>query len=239
MLPNNQTDETLVNNPSLLEVHSIFYTIQGEGPYAGHPAVFVRLAGCNLQCPGCDTDYTSNRETLTPNQIVDRILKAMSPNWDPEITSGPIVVITGGEPFRQNLTQLLELLVNRWAFTVQVETNGLLPFPETMPESVVIVCSPKTSNINRRNIRRINALKYVIHHAHVNPNDGLPLTALHHSNSGQVYRPLDGYMGKIYVQPMDEKDEEKNKLNRQAAVESCLKFGYVLQLQIHKIIGVE
>ena len=38
-----------------LDVHSIFHTIQGEGPYCGHPAVFIRLAGCNLQCPGCDT----------------------------------------------------------------------------------------------------------------------------------------------------------------------------------------
>ena len=44
-----------------LEVHSIFKTIQGEGPFCGTPAVFIRLAGCNLQCPWCDTCllYTS------------------------------------------------------------------------------------------------------------------------------------------------------------------------------------
>src|SRR3954467_9071958 len=44
-----------------LSIHSIFYTLQGEGPYSGCPAVFMRLAGCNLQCPGCDTDYTSGQ----------------------------------------------------------------------------------------------------------------------------------------------------------------------------------
>ncbi len=38
---------------SSLSVHSLFYTLQGEGPYSGHPAVFIRLAGCNLQCPKC------------------------------------------------------------------------------------------------------------------------------------------------------------------------------------------
>ena len=40
------------------DVHSIFPTIQGEGPFVGQPAIFIRLAGCNLQCPACDTDYT-------------------------------------------------------------------------------------------------------------------------------------------------------------------------------------
>ena len=54
----------------LLAVHSIFYTIQGEGPFAGETAVFVRLAGCNLQCPLCDTDYTSDRRMVGPMGLV-------------------------------------------------------------------------------------------------------------------------------------------------------------------------
>ena len=59
-----------------LEVHSIFYTIQGEGPFCGTPAVFIRLAGCNLQCPSCDTNYTSKRRTMTAEEIVNEVRRA-------------------------------------------------------------------------------------------------------------------------------------------------------------------
>jgi len=40
-----------------LQLAEIFYSVQGEGTWTGTPAVFVRLAGCNLACDFCDTDY--------------------------------------------------------------------------------------------------------------------------------------------------------------------------------------
>ena len=58
----------------LLSLHSIFHTIQGEGPFCGTPSVFVRLAGCNLQCPACDTDYTQGRRAASAQEILD--------NWE-------------------------------------------------------------------------------------------------------------------------------------------------------------
>jgi organic radical activating enzyme len=239
MQVNNQPIEVRTTDPRQLEVHSIFYTIQGEGPFAGRTAVFIRLAGCNLQCPGCDTDYTSKRESMAPKDIVEAVLEVIPNGWDPNISSGPIVVITGGEPFRQNLIFLLDLLVKRWAFTVQIETNGVLPIPDAIPDEVVIVCSPKTNAINRHNMKRISALKYVLHHEYVHPSDGLPTRALFHGTGGIVARPDEGFMGQIYVQPMDVKDPAINELNLKAAVKSCLEHCYTLQLQIHKIIGVE
>ena len=42
----------------MLQLAEIFYSIQGEGTWSGTPAVFVRLAGCNLACDFCDTDYS-------------------------------------------------------------------------------------------------------------------------------------------------------------------------------------
>ena len=51
---NTQPTEKRTNSQNL-DITEIFFTIQGEGPFSGHRAVFIRLAGCNLQCPACDT----------------------------------------------------------------------------------------------------------------------------------------------------------------------------------------
>ena len=230
-------------------VHSIFYTIQGEGPFTGRPAVFVRLAGCNLKCPGCDTDYTSQRHTMSAQEIVAKILEFA--------TKDTLVVITGGEPFRQyNIRYLLELLV-RMNMNVQIETNGTLPPVQfdngdiedyhycqvvtncNTTSRVYIVCSPKSGNINPLIRKYVCALKYVVKHNDVDPMDFLPIHSLDHPVGVKVARPSPDFERTIYVQPMDEQDETKNKLNLQQAIHSCLQGGYTLQIQTHKIINME
>ena len=71
-------------------VNDIFYSLQGEGHNAGRAAVFVRLSGCNLACPFCDTDFTSY-ETLTAAEIVGRVQALV-----PAGSVRPMVVLTGG-----------------------------------------------------------------------------------------------------------------------------------------------
>jgi 7-carboxy-7-deazaguanine synthase len=224
-----------------LDVQDIFYTIQGEGPFAGFSAVFVRLAGCNLQCPGCDTDYTSGRKIMTYNEIILQVNSLIGekavqqPNNG--LTKPPIVVITGGEPFRQNITELCNTLANY--LTVQVETNGSFAPPNHLSKNVTIVCSPKTHSINKQMMKRANCFKYVLNHNSVDATDGLPIKALDHSCSVKgVARPLGRPDALIYLQPMDCKDENVNELNLQAVLLSCLKHGYILQLQIHKYLGI-
>lgn len=56
----------------MLQLSEIFYTLQGEGTYTGTPAVFVRLAGCNLSCNFCDTDY-SLKFLASPAEVVRRV----------------------------------------------------------------------------------------------------------------------------------------------------------------------
>lgn len=224
---------------STLEVHSVFNTIQGEGPFTGHAAVFIRLAGCNLQCPVCDTDYTTDRWNSTPFALLQFVQ---------EMRQDGLVVITGGEPFRQNIHPLVELLIAE-GFTVQVETNGTLApptigFPELCSlntnerNKCFIVCSPKAGRVNPLTASLVCAYKYVMAHDSVG-KDGLPLLALDHTASPRVARPPENFRGVIYLQPCDDKDDVVNQANLQACVNSVMLHPYVLQLQVHKIIGAE
>lgn len=235
-----------LRNDGSLYVHSIFPTIQGEGPFAGTPCVFVRLAGCNLQCPGCDTEYSSKRDLMSPAFIINQITDAQ-----PSIRIAPFVVITGGEPFRQNLGPLLTALVGTGHW-VQVETNGTLEPARVLYETdigrrrgVYVVCSPKAGKIHPRYDEISCAFKYVMSYNSVSPIDGLPIKVLDHTVKGNVARPGSDRDVPIYLQPMDHTLINpfhalvENPLSLQAVKDSCLKYGYILQVQIHKVIGVE
>lgn len=226
-----------------LDVHHFFKTIQGEGPFAGEPAIFIRLAGCNLECPLCDTEYTLERRRMIPTSIV-KAVEALATE-----TAIKLVVVSGGEPFRQNLAPTTRELI-KTGFRVQVETNGTLFVPD-MPfssEDFAIVCSPKTPKINMELAEHINAFKYVLNYRSVDSTDGLPILALDRGFGFQeerVARPPEEIFGGcdpagfIYVSPCDEGDPLQNKRHLDAAIKSCTKFGYTLCVQIHKLIGLE
>ena len=104
----------------------IFHSIQGEGVYAGRPAVFLRLALCNLACVWCDTKYTWDWEHFDQQREVvaaslDEAEKAIRRYRCSSL------VVTGGEPLVQQraLTPLLERLKDG-GFWIEVETNGTI-----------------------------------------------------------------------------------------------------------------
>lgn len=233
---NTQVIEKKVDgNGGILDIVGIFKTIQGEGPFTGQPAIFVRLAGCNLQCPGCDTDYTTNRGKREVLDIVKEIEDIAEAD---ESLKFPIVVVTGGEPFRQNITVLCNNLALK-NYIVQVETNGsYAPIGELNPD-VVIVCSPKAGSVNKEIAERAACFKYVMSADSVDEEDGLPLMALGNVIKRKLARPPEGYDKPIYLQPMDAQDEATNEANLEAVKASCMKHNYTLQLQVHKILGVE
>lgn len=245
MLNQQPIEKSRKHEGQALDVHSIFYTIQGEGPLGCRPAVFLRLAGCNLQCPQCDTDYTTGRKMMDYKAIAEKIA----------LEAGParLVVITGGEPFRQNLYPLCKLLTRQYGFAVQIETNGTLPPQDPcfgslvsngvdlagIGEGVYIVVSPKTGKVHEWFKDRMCALKYVASSHLLDPLDGLPDTALGHTASPRLYRKDFARYVPIYLQPTDEKKESLNDRNRQAVVASCMAHDYIVNLQIHKILELD
>lgn len=121
-----------------LLVTSIFVTLQGEGPYSGMPAVFVRLAKCNLACSFCDT-YFDSGDWFTFAELENRLVDAV---WDtPLDMSDYVLIITGGEPMlQQALAPFLERQVGNWR-AIQIESNGTNVLP--IPDAVTLVVSPK------------------------------------------------------------------------------------------------
>lgn len=230
---------------SMLLIHSIFYTVQGEGPHAGKPAVFVRLGGCNLQCPGCDTEYTKG----SAYESIDSILTRIGMAFDGNPVS--LVVITGGEPFRQNIGPLINKIYSATYWTIQVESNGTLALPESLERRYIanrfgIVVSPKAGKVHPSLWPHIIAYKYVLDWEHIDRRDGLPTSVL--GMPAAPARPHEGYDGPIYVNPADEvlvdreghqwSDKIQMTHNSKACVSSAMAFGYTVGIQMHKLLKV-
>ena len=94
----------------------IFWSLQGEAHLRGFQMAFVRLAGCSVGCPQCDTDY-SLHERLTVDGIVARVREVTPASRD------QWVWITGGEPADRNLLPLLTGL-KRAGFSTAIATSG-------------------------------------------------------------------------------------------------------------------
>ncbi|QWY83381.1 queuosine biosynthesis protein [Rhizobium phage RHph_X3_2] len=239
---NTQPPEKHVRESETLDLHSMFFTIQGEGPYTGHRSIFVRFAGCNLQCPGCDTEYTEGRRSLSPGTILSMV-EAVKQRELGVSSQKPLIVVTGGEPFRQPIGEFLNLC--HWAgYKVQIESNGMFA-PDPLADELIrysgvsLTVSPKTAKINARTAELADCFKYVLQAGYVDPDDGLPMFALEHFKGGRPFRPADIKRRKIFLNPFDEKDTVKNAENLAACAKSAMKHGYILGVQLHKLAGLE
>lgn len=146
---------------SSLFVNEVFLSLQGEGHFTGTPAVFVRLQGCDVHCPWCDTGYAMSldahmrRPDNDPDIIGGASGEGSYARMDTDFLceritalAGPVrhVVLTGGEPFLQNVQPFMNTLQAQGWF-IQAETSGTRPLPAPCPGKQWITLSPKRARM--------------------------------------------------------------------------------------------
>jgi 7-carboxy-7-deazaguanine synthase len=206
-------------------VKEIFYTLQGEGANAGHPAVFCRFAGCNLWsgreedragavCKFCDTDFVGTDGTAGGKyETAQSLAQQIASHWPNTDVDNRFVVFTGGEPLLQLDEALIDAL-HAHDFMIAVETNGTI----APPHGIDWLCvSPKAGS--QWIARAGDELKVVW------PQSGWAL---------QDFDSAD-FVDR-YLQPMDGPDRERNT---QLCIDTCLAHPqWRLSLQTHKITGM-
>lgn len=195
----------------LYPVYEIFDSVQGEGMWTGIPATFVRLQGCNLRCPWCDTKGT----WLTEAQRMSATDILASIHFEH-------VIITGGEPLLHNLTDLLQVLHSAEK-KIHIETNGTQPWLKSYPVDVWITVSPKLESdfmIHPSLQPRVNEYKFVV------DEDFEPTQISHY---------LEDQRNLIYLSPENVRPEMIKK-----AIQIVYSYPHCrLMVQMHKLIGVE
>ena len=222
-------------------VKAVWRTLQGEGAWAGRPAVFVRFTGCNMwtgyekdraadaerhgaSCPlWCDTDFTKEgARKLTAAELVGEML-AMA---------GDIrfCVLTGGEPLLQADGPLIGAL-NDAGFFVATETNGTIPLSETFGDTPPdwVVCSPKLP-ADQLVIEHMDELKLVVPDYQPENYAALVERAHIHTLSGSETKYL-------WLQPED--GPRLREATKRAVELAQSNPAWRVSVQIHKVLGVE
>lgn len=193
-----------------MKVNEIFYSLQGEGCHSGTPAVFVRLSGCNLRCPFCDTRHEHGTE-MSEAEVVEAVRQYPA----------HLVVVTGGEPALQLTPSLVDAL-HAAGRRVAVETNGTRPLPANVDW---VTLSPKDAFLGPQAapvLTKADELKLLF--------DGV--------SEPQSYGTIA--VAHRYLQPCDFGDTARNARTTAAAVDYIMRHPeWRLSLQIHKILGIQ
>ncbi|ANT70040.1 7-carboxy-7-deazaguanine synthase QueE [Aeromonas hydrophila] len=219
-------------------INEIFQTIQGEGVFTGLPAIFVRLQGCPVGCPWCDTRHTwvvDPAREVGVQAVLD--CSNESDGWSKMSTEQILasfqqlgyqarhVVITGGEPCLYDLQDLSAALIEA-GYQVQIETSGTSEI-QTHEQTWVTV-SPK---INMKGglpvlvsaLERANEIKHpVATERHVEELDALLATACLRENVV------------IALQPISQKPRAT-----QLAMATCIARNWRLSIQTHKYLDID
>jgi 7-carboxy-7-deazaguanine synthase len=196
----------------LYSVSNIFQSIQGEGFFTGTPANFIRLYGCDVQCPFCDSMEAwrgGNYDRLNIHAILLRL------GYNVKHT-----VITGGEPFLHDLAPLVAELIKKKQ-TVQIETSGTQSVSSLAGLNYWLTVSPKKYKAHiKETIIRANEIKF-------------PVESLEDIESLRQLLP-DVLTKNIYLQPISQLKEATD-----ICIDAVLENNWRLSVQVHKFLDIE
>jgi 7-carboxy-7-deazaguanine synthase len=214
----------------------LYKSVQGESSFAGVPCIFVRLAGCNLRCAWCDSEYTfTGGQAFTADEIVAQI-EALEPCR--------LIEFTGGEPMLQarELLPLMERLLAQ-NYTLMVETSGEQPLadvPRAVHKIVDVKCPGAGAAANSFRLENLAALT---------PNDEVKFVLTDRADyefardfirtHGLAVSCGDILLSPAFLKaPSDQRSTENCALDPRLVVEWMLADGLParLSLQIHKYI---
>lgn len=218
----------------MIPVNEVFETIQGEAFFTGTPAVFVRLQGCAVGCPWCDTKHTWElrpEAEIPVEQMFDKIDDAQTFAIvdDDELAlqiatrfSSMHVVITGGEPCQYDLGRLSSALIAA-GYEVQVETSGTEEI-RIHPRAWVTL-SPKYGmpggkGILRSAFDRANEIKLPVG----SPRD------IARFETETAMMPI--HPGKVWLQPLSQSEKATG-----LCILAARDRGWRVSLQTHKFIN--
>ncbi|BDC17696.1 7-carboxy-7-deazaguanine synthase QueE [Acidianus sp. HS-5] len=205
----------------MLPISEIFVSLQGEGPFSGKRAVFIRFFGCNLRCSWCDTKYSYYGKP----KLVDS-LDVMD----------DFIILTGGEPtlYQDILTNFLTKAKEKGS-EILVETNGTVPLKDHFVEKVdYFSISPKLLNagvkyrqeVVKRNVDKLKEKRKLYY---------LKFPVMWNDDVEEVKKFVD-YLNvekkKVWLQPIN---------NERISYwwDVTVKEGFNLSIQLHKFAGKE
>ena len=190
------------------KVNEIFYSIQGEGRHTGMPAIFVRLAGCSMNCPFCDTKYAAREGQDTDAKTLLKELSA----WPAKA-----VIVTGGEPSEQDLPALIAVLKDA-GYQVHLETNGSI---DTDVSRADFVCVSPKRYVSPEMLKKADVIKIVV-------GQETNLEDL------QKYYAYENAKTQIYLQPESNKQENIDLCVKLLKNHPSAR----LSLQVHKLANI-
>lgn len=192
----------------LWKISEVFYSIQGEGKHTGMPAVFVRLAGCSMNCPFCDTKYAfQTGEEWDEARLLCEVKKYPCKT----------VIVTGGEPTEQDAPALFNAL-KKAGYIIHLETNGSI---DTDVSLVDFVCVSPKKDVSPEMLKKADVIKIVV-------GQDTDLADL------QKYYAYENDKTQIYLQPESNKQENINLCVKLLKEHPSAR----LSLQMHKMANI-